>query len=281
MKFSKIMLAKPSRTLLTSCLLCVSALACSASADSPVQNHRSPATLSNQGYGKIAAAITGAIDTNGESSAGDLVADAQLMATQAITLGRAQIALVNPSSLGSQGLTGSHYPHDIDYNELQALQPQRMALVTLSLTAEQIKYVLEQQFAGCGMQTRQTILQVSNGFSFAWKPSRGTCAKIREAKLTPIDMSHQPPIPTGDDDVLISGGVVLNPNKTYRVTVNEFLAKGGDNFTILKDGLNPTEGVDNLDALAAYLEKFNFPIPPYNPGDANLNLPRLIQLPLP
>ena len=156
-----------------------------------------------------------------------------------------------------------------------------MALVTLTLTAQQIKYVLEQQFPGCGMQTRQTILQVSNGFSFAWKPSRGICEKIREAKLTPIDLSHQPPIVTGDDDVLISGGVVLNPNKTYRVTVNQFLAKGGDNFTILKDGLNPTEGVDNLDALAAYLEKYNFPIPPYDPSDANLNQPRIIQLPLP
>jgi 5'-nucleotidase len=100
-------------------------------------------------------------------------------------------------------------------------------------------------------------------------------------KLTHVDMSRNPGLVSGVTDVIASGGVVLNPNKTYRVTVNEFLAKGGDHFTLLKDGLNRKEGGSEIEALAAYLENFKYPQAGYDPDDANLNKPRIIQLPLP
>jgi 5'-nucleotidase len=96
-----------------------------------------------------------------------------------------------------------------------------------------------------------------------------------------MDMSQTPPTPSGIVDFIVTGGVVLNPNKTYRVTVNDFLAKGGNNFTLLKDGINPVEGVSDIDALATYLEPFKFPKPSYDPNSPNLNKPRIIQLPLP
>ncbi len=236
---------------------------------------------SNQVFGRILAAIPNQIDEHGESPAGDFIADAQLMATQAANRGRAEIALVNPGSLSGKGLVANYYPHDVRYNEITALQPQGNALVTIKLTAQQLKYVLEQQFAGCGGQTQQRILHVSNGFSFSWKSTRNHCSKIWDMKLTHMDLSHSPPTRSGIVDLIATGGVLLNPNKTYRVTVNELLAKGADNFSILKDGLNPVTGLSEVDAVAAYLEIYKFPKSSYDPSIAEMNKPRIAKLPLP
>ena len=51
-------------------------------------------------------------------------------------------------------------------------------------------------------------------------------------------------------------GVVVLPDAEYRVTVNSFLADGGDNFTVLREGLARTGGAQDLDALESYLSAF-------------------------
>ena len=239
------------------------------------------ANAEEQVFGRIVAAVSKETDANGEIPVGDLVADAQLMATQPANRARAEIALVSPDSLGKNGLTSKYYPHDVKYSELLALQPHGLALQTLSLTAQQLKYVLEQQFVGCGGQTRQNILQLSNGFTVSWKANRPHCEKVWEVKLVHMDLSHNPPIPSGVADTIVTAGVVLNPNKTYRVTVNNSLAKGKEGFTLLKDGFNPTEGVSDIDAVAAYLENFKFPLASYDPNATHLNKPRIQLLPPP
>ncbi|MDR2061656.1 MAG: 5'-nucleotidase C-terminal domain-containing protein, partial [Acinetobacter sp.] len=48
-------------------------------------------------------------------------------------------------------------------------------------------------------------------------------------------------------------GQALDDNKVYRVTVNSFLADGGDNFTVLKQGKNPVGGGQDIDALEQYV----------------------------
>ena len=275
MKFKQIRLASAYRSVIP-CVLCVAFMVAEAHGESNVQG-----TSSNQVFGRILAAISKEADANGEIPLGGFVADAQLMATQPANLGRAEIALVNPSSLGKHGLVASYYPHDVRYSELLALQPSGSVLITMDLTAQQLKYVLEQQFVGCGGQTEQRILQVSNGFSFSWKANRGPCAKIWDIKLTHMNLAHEPPIRSRTGEVIVNGGVVLNPNRTYRVTVNEVLAKGGDGFSLLKDGLNRTEGISDIDALAAYLENFKFPKLSYDPNSESLNRPRILQLPPP
>jgi 5'-nucleotidase len=256
-----------------SCLFWSCVMTMNAEANKSVEN--------TQVFGRIVAGIPNETDLNGEIQAGVFIADAQLMATQAAKLGRAEIALVNPGSLAGKGLIAKLYPHDVRYDEIAALLPNGYDLVTLQLTAQQLKYVLEQQFAGCGGQTQQRILQVSNGFSFSWKSNRGHCAKIWDMKLTHMDLSHSPPTRSGMLDLIATGGVLLSPNKTYRVTVNEYLAKGGDNFSILKDGLNPVKFTNEIDAVAAYMEIFKFPNASYDPGATELNRPRIVQLPLP
>ena len=52
---------------------------------------------------------------------------------------------------------------------------------------------------------------------------------------------------------------------TYRVTVNSFLADGGDGFTVLIGGTNRLGGDVDLDALEDYFVA-NSPIAPPAPG---------------
>jgi 5'-nucleotidase len=67
--------------------------------------------------------------------------------------------------------------------------------------------------------------------------------------------------PAGDRIVSITvNGKPLDPARRYRVTVNNFLASGGDNFTVLSRGTDPVDGGLDLDATEAYL-KTNPPVP--------------------
>ena len=56
--------------------------------------------------------------------------------------------------------------------------------------------------------------------------------------------------PPGDD----SQPVPNDAGVTYTVTVNSFLAGGGDGFTVLRDGTNRVVGPVDLDALVDYIE---------------------------
>jgi 5'-nucleotidase len=49
------------------------------------------------------------------------------------------------------------------------------------------------------------------------------------------------------------GGEPVTAEATYRVTVNNFLAGGGDGFSVLTGGTNSVTGPIDLDAFTAYL----------------------------
>jgi 5'-nucleotidase len=55
------------------------------------------------------------------------------------------------------------------------------------------------------------------------------------------------------DGSLAIGGVPVEPAQTYRITVNSFLAGGGDGLTLLRPGTNAVTGPIDLDAFTAYL----------------------------
>jgi 5'-nucleotidase len=60
-------------------------------------------------------------------------------------------------------------------------------------------------------------------------------------------------------------GVAVDPAASYRVTVNNFLAAGGDGFTALTAGTNLLTGEIDLDAFIAYLGAHS----PVKPGPQN------------
>jgi 5'-nucleotidase len=152
----------------------------------------------------------------------------------------------------------------------------------MTLTAQQIKTVLEQQFVGCLGQGTQRVMQISNGLAYTWKKPAGAtnnsgCNYIQSVAFTPTDLISNPAVPsvTGPTEQLVIGGVVQNPSKTYRVTVNNFMATGGDGFTTFIGGLNQQGGAQDIDALVAYLAAFKAPGAPYNPANVVLAKPRI------
>lgn len=173
----------------------------------------------------------------GESVLGDIVADAQLAATRAADKGGAVIAFTNPG--GVRAPITKRPDNDVTYGDVFSAQPFRNQLVTLTLTGAQIKAVLEQQWID---PARPRILQVSHGFSYVWDNARPFGERVLAERMT-------------------LNGQRIEPAATYRVTVNSFLAVGGDGFATLKDGVAAQIGIYDVDALYDYFRS-NSPVTP-------------------
>ena len=240
--------------------------------------------LASAVIGTITAGMPNTAASNGEQPAGNLIADAQLQATQPAGVGGAVLAFMNPGGVRNPGIvnpsTTPTYPYDFTYGNAFTVQPFGNSLVTMTLTAQQIKNLLEQQFVGCLGQANQRILQISNGLSYSWSASAPACAKVSSVSFTATDLQVNPPVATAPSEIIVdAAGVVVNPTKSYRVTVNNFLATGGDGFTVLLGGTNVLGGAQDIDALVAYFAGFKAPLPPYDPAAAALNKPRIVRLP--
>jgi len=233
--------------------------------------------IANQVIGSISAALPNAASDNAcNMPAGELIADAQLAATARPGFGEAVIAFMNRGGVRAPGLTFPGSPAgegdgNVTYGEAFTLQPFGNSLVTLTLTAQEIRHVLEQQFAGCrGQSTTATrILIPSAGFRYTWDGSRACDARVSNVRLTVNGVT---------DTLVDTAGVVTDPTRTYRVTVNSFLATGGDGFTTFIAGRDPLGGAQDLDALAAYMADYRAPNRPYDPSAASLGKPRIARV---
>ncbi|MEO5685802.1 MAG: bifunctional metallophosphatase/5'-nucleotidase [Burkholderiaceae bacterium] len=237
--------------------------------------------LASAVVGTITQALPSTANAAGEEPAGDLIADGQLMATQPAALGGAQIAFMNAGGVRSPGFVSAaaSYPYALTYGDAFTVQPFGNSLVTLTLTAAQLKALLEQQFSGCNGQTANRVMQTSNGLKYTWSASAAACSKIVDVTFTPTDVTQVPPVATGAPIVVVSGGVVLNPTRTFRVTVNNFMATGGDGLTTLLGGTNSLGGAQDIDALVAYLAGYKSPNAAYDPTQPAMGIPRVTQLP--
>ena len=233
--------------------------------------------IANAVIGSISAALpSGAVDNACNVPAGDLIADAQLAATAPNGFGDAVIALMNRGGVRNPGFTFPSSPAgegdgNVTYGEAFTVQPFGNSLVTMTLTAQEIKNVLEQQFAGCRGQspTNTRIMLPSAGLRYVWDGSRACDARVTSVTLTR----------NGATDTLVdANGIVLEPAKTYRVTVNNFMATGGDGFTTFLNGRDLLGGAQDIDALTAYLAGFKAPRPAYDPTAASLLKPRIARV---
>lgn len=236
--------------------------------------------LANAVVATITAGMTNVANTAGEMEAGDLIADAQLAATQPSSLGGAQIAFMNAGGVRSPGFVNSagSYPYNVTYGNAFTVQPFGNSLVTMSLTTQQIKNVLEQQFANCnGQGTANRIMQIASSLKYTWdSATTATCgSRITTVSYTPTDVTVVPPVVTGPTEMLVVGGVVQNPTKTYRVTVNNFMATGGDGFGVFVGGTSVLGGAQDIDALISYLSLYKNGNVAYNPTAVELSKPRI------
>jgi 5'-nucleotidase len=207
------------------------------------------APLGNRVIGSITADINRG-GTNGsrrdvESPLGDLIADAQLEAT---TVNGAVMALMNPGGvrrdLTFASSTAGEGDGNVTYAEAFNVQPFSNTVVTMTLTGAQIEQTLEQQWT---TQTDGSVrflhLGVSNGLTYSWSASAPVGNRVDPATIK-------------------LNGVTLDPAAGYRVTVNSFLADGGDGFTTLRSGTNRVGGGVDLDAFIAYLGAHSPVAPP-------------------
>lgn len=197
------------------------------------------ADLANAVIGSVTTDITRTGNAAGESPLGDIIADAQLAATSGATTGEAVVAFMNPGGIRED--IAFDPDGSFTFGEAFGVQPFGNSLVTMSLTGAQIDALLEQQFDN-PTPGRNRILQVSNGFAYTWSAGAPIGAKVDPATIT-ID------------------GVVVDPAASYRITVNSFLADGGDNFSVLVAGTNRLGGEVDLDALVTYFGA-NSPVAP-------------------
>ncbi len=191
-------------------------------------------------------------DRGVESPAGNLVADAQLWSTSA---NGADLALMNPGGVRSD-LTYAQSTGEGDgvvtFGEAFTFQPFGNTLVTYDMTGAQIVSVLREQCQPTGSSRPFLHLGVSQGFTYDLAKTivAGNCTSVTVSNVQ-------------------LNGVPLNPTATYQVTVNNFLADGGDNFTTLGSVTSPRlDGGNDLTALVGYLGAFS-PVAP--PGTDRVN----------
>ena len=193
------------------------------------------APLANTVIGVTRADISRKPNDAGESALGDVMADAQLSATRAADTGNAVAAFMNPGGIREDirfAASGNEADGELTFQEAFAVHPFGNSLVTMSLTGAQIDALLEQQFSGSD-EGDYRILQVSDGFTYTWDAAAPPESKVDASSIT-ID------------------GVVVDPNASYRITVNSYLADGGSGFSVLVEGTDRTGGKIDLEALVAY-----------------------------
>ncbi len=186
--------------------------------------------LENRVVAKVQLDINAVANSAGESTLGNLIADAHLFATSSPDKGGAVIAFNNPGSLRAPIIPGAD--GSVSYGALFKTQPFQNDLIVMNLTGAQLKQLLEQQF-GATIGERVRIMGVSKGFSYSWdaaKP-RGERVIAESLKLN---------------------GILIQPNLQYRVTANSFIAGGSEGLSVFREGTDRQVSVLDLEALVVF-----------------------------
>ena len=229
-------------------------LAKDAAIDSAVQSYVSLAsTLKNMVVGSITTDIKRALlsgtstptrDETAEGAMGDVMADVYLSGGP-----QADIAFINPGGVRADLIYKNGGA--VTYGDLLTVAPFGNTLATADLTGAQIVRLLEQQWEApnCSAKTGANgcgrMLQPSSSFSYSWDASKPAGAAV------------------GTGNRVVAGslklkGVAMDMSKTYRVTLNSFMAPGpGDNFSVITtNGANITNsGVIDIDAFVGFMKK--------------------------
>lgn len=183
--------------------------------------------------------IGGSFDRHGQtdSSAGRLLADAQLAATRAPAKGGAQIAFMNPGGVRADLPCKGTPPCTVTYGDAFSMQPFGNTLVVMTLSGRELKEMLEsQQRPG---RVSASILSPSAGLAYRWRSSAPAGHRVEDLRLD---------------------GKPIDPAADYRITVNNFMADGGDSYEHLRTGRDRRAGGDDLDALFGILGSVPQPV---------------------
>ena len=201
------------------------------------------APLVQRVVGQLTATANRTQSPSKENVLGNMIADAQLAATKDAGKGGAQIAFMNPGGVRADLVPAAD--NSVTYGQIFAVQPFGNGLVVKTMTGAQIRAVLEQQFnSGANTTATPKVLLPSASFSYTYNLIQPAGSRITNMALN---------------------GTAMADAATYRVTMNSFLATGGDNFTAFNEGTNALGGDQDVDALEAYI-KAGSPLTPPSVG---------------
>jgi 5'-nucleotidase len=175
------------------------------------------APIANRVVGRSPSPLSSTPNEAGESSLGNLIADAQR------TVSGAEVALMNLAGIRAQLPAG-----ELTWGALFAAQPFGNVLVTMELTGAELRRTLEQQWEDPALVHRLAV----SGLRYTFDPGRPVGARVGAVEVAGR--------PLADTDVL-------------RVTANNFLAEGGSGFSVLRAGRKRVVGGVDVDALVAYI----------------------------
>jgi 5'-nucleotidase len=201
------------------------------------------APLANRVIGSITADIRSGRDTPsgtnaaGEQPMGDVIADAMLEATKPTDFGGAVAAFMNSGGVRAgllyNQISGGEQPGQVTYGEAFTVQPFGNTLTVKTCTGQQIYDVLNQQFNNPAAGSNRIMLPSAN-VRYTWTTEGGPHVV--------------------DGSVSFDGGATfIDKAASYRVAMNNFMADGGDNYTVFRDCTDTLGGEVDLDAFARYL----------------------------
>ena len=171
-----------------------------------------------------AAGITRVQTDAGESALDNLVADGQRAAMGA------DIAFVTTGSLRADIAGGN-----VTWGDLYAVQPFSSTVLSMTLTGEEVLDALERQWEA---PLPPHSLAVS-GLAYTFDERKPVGHRIVEVRVN---------------------GTPLDPNGEYTAAMVDFLAAGGDKYTVFREGTGIVNGPYDVDALVAYMESLPKPV---------------------
>lgn len=178
----------------------------------------------NQVIGIAATDITRDQDPAGECALGDLVADGQRASMNT------DVGFLTTGSLRADISQGN-----ITWGDLYSVQPFASTVQSMTLSGEQIVQVLEQQWE---VPLPPHNLAVS-GLTYLYNATGPAGERVVDVKI------HGQP---------------LDPKAAYTASLVDFLAGGGDGYTVFKQGQNITNGPSDVNALVAYVGSLPQPV---------------------
>ena len=154
----------------------------------------------------------------GDNPLGNLIADGMAAAMES------DFALMNGGGIRDDLNAG-----DITWNELFNIQPFGNTLAKLEVTGSELRAIINSQFSSYGPDVSIA------GFSYTWDSTKGSYGEVI--------------------DIYLPDGSKLDPNKTYTVTVNNYMyPHSKDQYRLGEFGENPVQGPEDLQATVNFVK---------------------------
>ncbi|MEN8904426.1 MAG: 5'-nucleotidase C-terminal domain-containing protein [Clostridiales bacterium] len=177
----------------------------------------------NEVIGTASIDITTNQNSSGESTLGNFITDAQRIRMDT------DFSFMNPG-----GIRANIEKGEVTWGELFTVQPFNNYLVKMTLTGEDIRTLLNQQW-----QEKQTRMLQISGLKYTWDSTKPKGEKVI--------------------DIFTYDGVKLDSTKEYTITTNSFLAGGGDEFSLFTQIDNHQIGPLDIDVLVDYIKDLGNP----------------------